>query len=44
MPYSALRKLFRIEWTLKRFAVSPHSSSTVPLTTTMSAAVLIVAA
>jgi hypothetical protein len=41
---SALRKLLRIECTLKRFAVSPHSSRTTPSTTIMTAAVWMVAA
>src|SRR5438093_10040614 len=39
MPYIALRKLLRIEWTLKRVVVSPHWSTTSPPLMIITAAV-----
>jgi hypothetical protein len=44
MPISALRNAFRIECTLNRRPVSPHSSSTWPSTTIIIASVAMVAA
>lgn len=43
MPISALTKAFRMECTLNRVAVSPHSSTMRPSTTITTASVTIVA-